>query len=199
MNFQMCLNGTFTPTLTLPRQGGGDVFCILQEALRSDVLVKREVLMPRIITALCIFYFLSTGVSCAATAAVNVSATVLSINQCKFNTGESTLDLGVLDPESPIDRTLTTSMVFRCAGSDASTAFAINDDSDTVLPSDRKMKHSTVPDASIPYEVSFNKIPGEAQRNVEQTVMVSVRIKGKDYRDVYSGGYSDVVYISISP
>lgn len=154
--------------------------------------------MPPIVIALCLFYFLSAGISYAATAAINVSATVLSINQCKFNTDDSTLDLGVLDPESPVDRTITTSLVFKCAGSDASIDFAINDD-ETVPYANRKMKHSTLPDSAIPYQFSINKTAGEAQRNVEQTVMVSVKIKGVDYRDVYSGGYSDIVYISISP
>lgn len=158
--------------------------------------------MPPVVIALCLFYFLSSGISYAATAAVNVSATVQHINQCKFNTSDSTLDLGVLDPKSPIDRTITTSLVFKCAGSDAATDFAISDDPDSLEASphgDRKMKHSTMPDSSIPYEVSISKIGGEAQRNVEQSVMISVKIKGDDYRELYSGGYSDVVYISITP
>lgn len=157
--------------------------------------------MPLIILPLLLF-FLSTSVSYAATAAVKVSATVLKLNQCKFSTGDSALDLGVLDPESPLDRTITTSLIFKCAGSEATADFAINDDSGSLEmdpQAGRKMKHATMPDSSIPYEVSISKTGGEAQRNVDQSITISVKIKGEDYRNIYSGGYSDVVYISISP
>lgn len=153
--------------------------------------------MPPIVIVLCLFYFLSAGISYAATAAVNVSATVQRINQCAFNTNDSTLDLGVLDPESPNDRTITTSLIFKCAGSDDLTVFSINSDFEGAS-ADRKMRNSSI-EAYIPYNLSMNKASGEVEMNMNQSLTVSINVKGADYREVYSGSYSDVVYISITP
>lgn len=153
--------------------------------------------MPPIVIAFFLFYFLQADISFASNATLDVSATVQRINQCKFNTNDSTLDLGVLDPESPVDRTITTSLLFKCAGSDDLTVFSIS--SDFGGPgADRKMRSSSI-EAYIPYNLSLNKASGAVERNMDQSLTISINIKGADYGQVYSGSYSDVVYISITP
>jgi hypothetical protein len=154
--------------------------------------------MPPIVIAFFLFYFLPADISFASNATVDVSATVQRINQCKFNTNDSTLDLGVLDPESPIDRTITTSLIFKCAGSDDLAVFSISSDFEGSSGGGRKMRNSSI-EAYIPYNLSMNNASGVVERNMDQSLTVSINVKGADYRELYSGSYSDVVYISITP
>ena len=153
--------------------------------------------MPPIVLAFFLFYFLPADISFASNATVDVSATVQRINQCKFNTNDSTLDLGILDPESPLDRTITTSLIFKCAGSDDLAVFSISSDFEG-SSGGRKMRNSSI-EAYIPYNLSLNNASGAVERNMDQSLTISINVKGADYRELYSGSYSDVVYISITP
>lgn len=103
-----------------------------------------------------IFLLIGADITFASTATVDVSATVSRINNCKINTSDSTLNLGVLNPNFQVDKTIKTSLVFKCSGSDDPAVFYINSDfgsfeagSDIV----RKMSHSSMLEAFIPYRL----------------------------------------------
>lgn len=159
------------------------------------MLHRTIIYLPLILT------FITAGLSHAATSSVKVSAAVIRKNQCAFDTNISSMNLGVLDPERPVDKATSTSLILKCTGIDDRTNFVIGEDSSSVndnLKGERQMRHETE-DSSIPYKISVNNVTGEAQSDREHSIVVSVRVKGADYLNVYSGSYSDVVYVSISP
>lgn len=159
----------------------------------------RGIMSPARVIAL-IFLFIVADTASASNATVEVSATVSRINNCKFNTGDSTLNLGILDPNLHVDRAIKTSLIFKCSGSDEPAAFYLNSDLGSFKAGsdiDRKMNHSSMLEAFIPYSLSIDKSPGEGGRDEEQYCTISIKVKGSDYSEVYAGSYSDVVYISI--
>lgn len=158
--------------------------------------------LVRLTASLFLLITITADVLFAYNATVDVSATVGIIKNCKFNTSDSLLSLGVLDPEVHVDRTLKTSFIFKCSGSDAPAVFFNVSDSGQFDPGvsiDRKMKHSSMQESYIPYKLSLEKISGVEERDIDQSLNILISVKGSDYRDVYSGAYSDVVYISVIP
>ena len=65
-----------------------------------------------------IFSFLIVTNICygAGTAAVSVSALVLSKGNCTFNSNNLALSFGILDPGNPIDQDANTTVTFTCRG-----------------------------------------------------------------------------------
>lgn len=132
---------------------------------------------------------------------IAVSATVLSKNQCKFNTAAATLNFGNLDPSNPIDVTASATFVFKCVGSDDPATFAMIDDDglyETGLDANR-MRHATIGAAYLPYTLSLNPTSGTAPRNVNQNLTVTGTVTGANYQTAFAGSYTDTVVISINP
>ena len=75
----------------------------------------------RRIAALGVAVFLLAGnaAQAAPDTAIDISATVLSISNCRFRTTSATLAFGVLQPWNPVDVTVTAQMEIRCAGNAA--------------------------------------------------------------------------------
>ncbi len=166
----------------------------------QSIFAEKRGLMPPVRVIALIFLLIGAETAVASNATVEVSATVSGINNCKFNTGDSTLNLGVLDPNFQIDRTIKTSLIFKCSGSDDPAVFFINSDFGSFEAGsdiDRKMSHSSMLEAYIPYRLSVDKASGERGRDEDQYCTISIKVKGSDFSEVYSGSYSDVVYISI--
>lgn len=158
--------------------------------------------MPLVRLMASLFLLITADTLFAYNATVDVSATVSIIKNCKFNTSDSLLSLGVLDPEVQVDRTLKTSIIFKCSGSDAPAVYFNVSDSgqfDSGVSIDRKMKHSSIQESYIPYKLSLEKVSGVEELNIDQSLNLLISVKGTDYRQVYSGVYSDVIYISVTP
>jgi len=130
-----------------------------------------------------------------------ISATVLSKNQCKFNTAAATLNFGNLDPSNPVDVTASATFVFKCVGSDDPATFAMIDDDGLYEtgPNANRMRHATDGAAYLPYGISLNPTSGSIPRNVNQNLTVTGTITGANYQTAIAGSYSDTVVISIAP
>ncbi len=132
---------------------------------------------------------------------VSVSATVLSKSECKFNSKTALLNFGNLDPSNPIDRTINTSITFRCGGSAPMATFFITDDDGLhkAGPDQNRMRHATITSEYLPYSLTLNPSSGTVPKNTNQTLTITGTVKGVDYQVATSGSYSDTVVISISP
>ena len=132
---------------------------------------------------------------------VSVTATVLSKNQCKFRSKTAALSFGELHPSEPEDRTVATSITFRCVGSASQATFAITDDDGlykTGLDANQ-MRHATDTAEYLPYTLTLTPTSGTVPKNTDQTLIISGTVKGEDYQNALMGSYSDTVVISIEP
>ena len=132
---------------------------------------------------------------------VTVSATVLSKSQCKFNSKTSTLNFGDLDPANPVDKTVSTSVTFRCGGSAPNATFSITDDDGLYEtgPDANQMRHTTITTEYLAYSLTLNPTSGTVPKNTDQTLTIMGTVRGVDYQDALAGSYSDTVVISITP
>lgn len=139
----------------------------------------------------------------ADTAVVSVAAVVVSDNDCRFRPRSPTvtLDFGTLDPANPIDKTVSTSLTFRCRGRDRTVVWAIEDDDGLYEtgPDQNRMRHTAVLTEFISY--TFDVIPrtGTSPRNRNVTVTVTATVRGVDYRNAFVGNYADVVTLTLLP
>lgn len=143
-----------------------------------------------------------TGICHAAgNTMVLVSATVLSKSNCKFNAATAALNFGNLDPATPVDKTVTTSITFVCNGSAANATFSITDNDglyETGLNANR-MRNTTVTTEYLPYGLTYNPQTSTVPKGVNQTLTISGTVLGVDYQDAYVGSYSDTVVLTIAP
>jgi len=132
---------------------------------------------------------------------VSVTATVLSKSQCKFNSNTATLNFGDLDPANPVDKTIDTSINFKCGGSAPTATFSITDDDGLYeIGSNRnRMRHTTVLTEYLPYSLTLSPTSGTVPKNTDQTLTVTGTVRGVDYQDATMGSYSDTVVVSIEP
>jgi spore coat protein U-like protein len=145
--------------------------------------------------------FLDESVWAASTSSVTVAATVLSKNQCKFSTSSAALGFGNLDPANPINKTVNTSINFRCMGSSPISTFLINDDDGLYEtgPNANRMRHSTLGAEYIPYSFALTPRTGNVPKNTLQTLTISGTVSGLDYQNAATGNYSDTVIITLEP
>jgi len=157
------------------------------------------------VVILIIFGLFILGINCVSLAAdthmVAVTATVLSKNECKFNSKTATLNFGNLYPANPIDKTTSTSITFRCGGSAPNATFSITDDDGLYEtgPDANRMRHTTVTTEYLLYSLTLNPTSGTVPKNTDQTLTITGTVKGVDYQDALAGSYSDTVVISIAP
>lgn len=144
---------------------------------------------------------LVSSVSWGAGGSVNVSATVLSKNICRFRTNTATLAFGNLDAGNPVDVTATASLTIRCLGSSPLATFFISDDDglyETGIDANR-MRHATLPAAFLPYSFSFTPVTATVPRLTDQTITVTGTVRGTDYQFAQIGAYADTVILTIVP
>jgi spore coat protein U-like protein len=130
---------------------------------------------------------------------VNVSATILSNSNCKFDTGAATLAFGNLDPANPVVVNASTTINFRCMGASGTAVFLITQDGG-LNPSgpQNQMEHVAFPGIFIPYTLSLVHVAPPIPKNVWFPLTINGTINGPDYQ-VQPGDYQDTVVISIVP
>jgi spore coat protein U-like protein len=130
---------------------------------------------------------------------INVSATILSNNNCRFRTKAATLAFGNLDPANPVVVNTSTTIDFRCQGAAGTAVFSVSQDGGlNPLGPQNRMKHLTLPGTFIPYTLSLVHVAPPITKNVWYTLTINGTILGPDYQ-VASGDYQDTVVISIIP
>lgn len=144
------------------------------------------------------FSFTMRNSYAAATPTVNVNATVLSKNQCKFNTAGTTLTFSPnLDPMNPTIRTLSVTIpdFFVCKGSSSTASYLMTDNGG--IRNNHTLLYSGV---LIPYTFSYTPSSGNAAKNVDQDLTIDVTIHPDNYQDAIAGGpYTDIVTLTIVP
>jgi len=151
------------------------------------------------ITAILIFF--ATTPMCYAASVLSVTATVVSNNNCRFNTGSSYLNFGTLDPGNPSDKTVNTSVTFRCGGSSPIATFSITHDSGLYEtgPGEPRMRNTSVTTEYLPYTLSLSPTSGTVPRFTNRTLTISGTVQGSQFQKAYVGNYRDRVAISIEP
>ncbi len=137
----------------------------------------------------------------ASSAAVAVSAVILTRSNCRFITGAAALAFGDLDPANPVDVTLSVPVRFRCNGGPPTAVYVVTDDdgmAETGLDANR-MQHATLPGTFLPYEFSVSPASGTIPRNTPQTLTVTGTVRGVDYQGAAAGDYADTVVLTINP
>jgi spore coat protein U-like protein len=145
---------------------------------------------------------LATVANAADSNLVSVTATVISRGNCTFRSRTSTLSFGTLDPVTPVDKSVSTTLIYRCqAQGNAPITFAIMDDDGLYEagPNAPRMRHTTQLTEYLPYRLTLNPTSGTAPKTVEQTLTVTGTVRGVDYQDALAGAYSDSVVITIEP
>lgn len=134
---------------------------------------------------------------------LTVNAVVLSKSNCKFNSATSTLDFGNLDPATPVDKTVTTSITFVCNGSAANATYSItdNDGSYETGQNASRMLNTTFPSPPkyLPYSLTYNPQTNTVPKGVVQTLTISGTVLENDFKDAYVGSYSDTVVLTLLP
>ena len=147
--------------------------------------------------------FITTGIGHAADSnVVSVTATVLSRGNCTFRSRTSTLDFGSLDPSNPIDRSVSTTIIYRCqAQGNAPITFAMSDDDGLYEtgPNTPRMRHTTQPTEYLPYNITLNPTSGTVPKVTEFPLTITGTVRGVDYQNATMGNYSDRVVVSIDP
>jgi spore coat protein U-like protein len=137
----------------------------------------------------------------AGTVTVDVSATVLSKNICKFNSpGSATLTFGNIDPSSTANATATASLTIRCGGASPTVAYALTHDSgmyETGADANR-MKHATL-NEFLPYSFVLTPTSGTIAKNTDKTIVIDGTITPTDFQNASIGAYSDAVVVTVNP
>jgi spore coat protein U-like protein len=135
------------------------------------------------------------------TSTVTVSATVVSKNQCKFNSATAALAFGNLDAANPTNKTVNTSITFRCMGSSPMATFFMSDDDGLYEtgPNANRMRHTTIGTEYIPYLFSLSPPSGTVPKNTVQALTITGTVNGVDYENAATGTYSDTVVITLNP
>lgn len=163
------------------------------------LVMSKKILISSI--GLFLFVVFLQIVDAADTSTVTVSATVISKNQCKFNSATAALAFGHLDPANPINKTVDTSITFRCMGSSPMATFFMSDDNGLYEtgPNANRMRHTTIVTEYIPYTFTLSPTSGTVPKNIVQTLTISGTVNGTDYKDAATGTYSDTVVITLAP
>jgi spore coat protein U-like protein len=145
-----------------------------------------------------------TGPSFAGSTTIAVSATILSKNNCKFNTNSASLIFGDLNPVATAapDVTREVTINFTCNGKDDVATYVITDDdgqNESGINNNR-MQHSTNAAAYLPYIFSVSPETGNIGKG-DKTGLLTVTgtVLANNYRSAYAGDYTDVIVISITP
>lgn len=130
-----------------------------------------------------------------------VSAVILSASNCRFRTGSTALDFGLLDPANPVDVTAGATIGFRCNGGPRNVTFAITRDDGLYGsgPGSPRMRHNVLATEFLPYGLALSPVSGTVPRNTNQILTITGTVLGASYGSAASGAYSDTVTLSILP
>lgn len=147
---------------------------------------------------------LITPIYAADTGIVSVTATVLSRGNCIFRSKTANLDFGNLDPANPTDKTVSTTITYRCqAQGNSPVTFAVTDDDGLYETGPNalslRMRHNTQPTVYLSYSLTINPTSGTVPKTQEFPLTITGTVKGVDYENAAMGSYSDIVTISIIP
>lgn len=137
----------------------------------------------------------------AGSQSLEVSATVMSKNACRFtNSGPSQLAFGNVDPSAGTTLSLAVTTTFRCTGSDAVATYSISSDDGlhAAGPGQPRMRHATDPTQYLPYTLNVPQ-SASAPKNTTQTLSIEGTLTPADYADVPAGAYADTVVLTIEP
>jgi len=144
--------------------------------------------------------------SYAADFPISISAVVLSDNNCTFRTNTASLNFGNLDPANPLDRTVSTSIQFRCGGRDPWATYNIsdNDGLHSTGPDAPRMQNTADATEYLPYHIDLDPNTGTIRRSTRRNpiwgaLTITGTVRGLDYQDVRMGNYRDTVRITIEP
>lgn len=134
-------------------------------------------------------------------ATLDVTATVLSKNVCKFTTPALNVPFGIIDPRLTTNATITVTTSFKCTGSAATAAYVITADDGlwSTGTNARRMRHATVTTEFMPYALTVSPMTGTAPRNVDQVLTITGTVLPVDYQNRLSGAYSDTVVLTLTP
>lgn len=139
----------------------------------------------------------------AATSSGNiaVSATIVSKNQCKFNTTNLTLALGLIDPRSPLNTTQSVTTTITCVGNATDATYLITSDDGLYSTGANapRMRHATLTTQFMPYALSITPASATIPKNVAQTITITGTVLPADVQNLAPGGYSDTVVITLTP
>lgn len=167
----------------------------------TNQTVRTQKIIGAILSILFAFVVFPHLAHASDTGTVTVSATVLSKNQCKFSSATAALAFGNLDPANPVNKTVNTSITFRCMGSSPIATFFIsdNDGLHETGPNANRMRHTTLPTEYIPYAFSLNPTSGTIPKNTYHTLTITGTVNGTDYANAATGTYADTVVITLVP
>lgn len=153
---------------------------------------------------LCISILLLLSGSTLA-ASVNITATILSKSNCKFNSKGATLAFGDLDPTAGSDITREATLTFDCNGSATIATYTITDDDGLfdIGPNKNRMLHSSITETYLPYSFSLSPATGEIEKSKGDKTPPQLTVTGtisfNDYRMAVAGPYTDTVTVTINP
>lgn len=142
------------------------------------------------------------GTASAAPGTVNVSAAVLSKNQCKFSANNATLAFGSIDPSTPASA--STTLTVTCIGSDPTATFSVtqNSGSNSTGPGANRMyKPAAGPQPAwyLPYTLSLTPTSATIPKKGSQVITISGSIAVSDANNAHAGSYTDTVVLTVSP
>lgn len=171
----------------------------------KHTMVKRSSALTRIVFAglaqACFCAVVSGSAHASPTHTLTIGATVLSKNNCRFNTpGPTALDFGAIDPSSVVNKTATATTIFRCVGSSPMANYLIVSD-DGLYSSGAnapRMRHAVNFAQFMPYTITMPQ-SGTVPKNTNQTLTVTGTVLVADFQNALAGAYSDTVILTISP
>jgi spore coat protein U-like protein len=134
---------------------------------------------------------------------IEVSGTVISKHNCKFQSATSALNFGTIDPLGLADAVASVVIGFRCNGNPNTTlAYSISHNGGqnfAVGAPGPKMMRQTAPADLLPYSLSLSPTNGVGASNTNLTLTVTGTIQALHYQSARPGSYADSVVLSILP
>lgn len=133
--------------------------------------------------------------------ALEVSASVLSKNVCRFQTtGPTALPFGGINPTGTSPITTGTTLQYRCNGSDAVVSWSVGSDDGLYEAGagQPRMRHATVTTAFLPYTLTF-PAAGTVPRNTITNMSISATITPSAYANALVGAYADTIVLTLQP
>ena len=129
-----------------------------------------------------------------------LTGTSHAATKCSFNTTTGTLAFGNLDPGIGADVTVSSSISFRCVGSDP-VVFSLTDDDGLYEsgPNLNRMRNAAAATEFLPYNFFLTPVAGTVPKNTNTNITITGTVKGIDYQKAYVGSYGDTVTLTIAP
>lgn len=140
-------------------------------------------------------------VAAAGTHALAVGATVLSASNCRFaDAGPTALSFGTIDPSSTSNKTVSTSIGFRCSGSAGTAVYSVTSDDGLYEsgPGAARMRHATDTTQFLKYTVNLPQ-SGSVPKNTNQAITITGTVLVADFQNAIAGTFSDSVVLTIAP